>query len=122
MHEKRMKRLAKELNLTDAQKTKISGLLDESWKEIQKETQAFREKVKQIRENSDAKILAELDKDQAAKWKELKTKMRKKAREKMKERRESKKHGDKDNLEQHGENDDDLCPPPSPEDEDNDNE
>jgi len=82
MHEKRMERMAKELGLSEKQKTAISKIIEKSWQEVANEKRAFTDKVKQIRENSDKSIEKELSKEQIQKWQEHKSRMMKRDRKK----------------------------------------
>ncbi|MEA2081781.1 MAG: hypothetical protein U9O97_03475 [Elusimicrobiota bacterium] len=69
MHENRMDRLSKDLELTSSQRKKISGLMENSWKEVTKARKAFSAKVTDIRTESDKKIEKELTKEQLETWK-----------------------------------------------------
>lgn len=96
MHEKRMEKMSKELGLSEKQKTSISKILENSWQEVAKERQAFTDKVKKIRTDSDKSIEKELNKEQITKWQEHRTRMMKKERKEKSSRRDKKSmRGDK---------------------------
>ncbi|MBA3066064.1 hypothetical protein KJ633_05405 [bacterium] len=88
MHEKRMDKLGKELDLSAAQREKISGILENSWNEVAKERKAFGEKVKNLRQESDKSIEKELTKEQIEKWKQCKQKDMRKNCKSMKNRKD----------------------------------
>lgn len=85
-HGKKMQKLAKKLDLTDAQKTKVRAILESSAQEVKAvkesdlEKEAKRAKVKTIREGSRTQIEALLTADQKAKLSELKAKRGKKGK------------------------------------------
>jgi len=94
MHEKRMDRLSKELDLTSAQRKKISVIMEDSWKEVAKERKAFREKVTDIRAKSDKSIEKELTKEQIEKWGQCKREVMGKRRKSMKNRKDKRRSKD----------------------------
>ncbi|MBA3051527.1 MAG: hypothetical protein ABII20_04080 [Candidatus Omnitrophota bacterium] len=99
MHEKRMERMTKELGLSEKQKTSISGILENSWKKVAEERNAFTDKVKKIRETSDKGIEKELTKEQIKKWEEHKSRMMKQDRKMSKKgKKMSGKKGDRGNM------------------------
>jgi Spy/CpxP family protein refolding chaperone len=89
MHEKRIEKLTKELNLTADQKDKVSSILKESGEKIKAEMEKVREVIKQ---DTDQKIKAVLTPEQAVKYDAQKAERRAKMEKKMKEE-------NKDNLE-----------------------
>jgi transketolase len=64
MHEERLDRLAKRLNLSDEQKSEIDEILKEGWEKIKDKKEKFREEVKTIKDENDNKIKDLLNEDQ----------------------------------------------------------
>ncbi len=81
--EQRVERLNKELNLTDEQKTKVTSLLEDEGKKMRDlrgdtnlDAQQRREKMQEIRKESDTKMKAILKPDQWEKYQKLQEQMR----------------------------------------------
>ncbi|HVZ17050.1 MAG TPA: hypothetical protein VG897_08030 [Terriglobales bacterium] len=90
----RLKRMADELNLTDAQKEKIKPILEDEVQKLQAlradTSQSRREKfskAKEINKNAVGQIRPLLNPDQQKKYDEMRKEMKQNAREKMRERR-----------------------------------
>ncbi len=96
MHEKRMDKLSKELDLTSAQREKISRLMENSWNKVAKERKAFRKKVMSIRKESDKNIEKLLTKEQIKKWGQCKREHMGKRRKSMKNRKDKRRSKDSD--------------------------
>src|SRR5262245_51708283 len=83
--EQRADTLAKELKLTDEQKTKVTALLDEQAKKMRElrsegaSQEQRREKMQAMREDHQKKMKEILTADQYEKWQKMNSDMRKKA-------------------------------------------
>jgi len=85
---KRMKRLTEELNLTEEQQKQVSAIFKEGKVKIEAERKTFREKIQQIRKDTDKEIEKLLNGKQLKKWKEHKEKIREKAKKRRGKRKE----------------------------------
>ncbi|MFH1715476.1 MAG: hypothetical protein ABH857_04740 [Elusimicrobiota bacterium] len=87
-HEKMMNEMAEDLNLTEDQKSKISQIMEDGWKEIEAEREKMKEKVKAVREKKDAEVEKILNEKQIKAFKKHKEKkmneMKKMHKNKMK--------------------------------------
>ncbi len=79
-YEKRIEKLTAVLSLSPEQKAKISGILKDGWEKLRTEREKMREKVKGMREQTDALIEKELTSEQAAKFREHKEEMKNRAK------------------------------------------
>ena len=74
-HAKRIERLAQKLELTDAQKEKIEAIMKEGKEKVQTEMKKVKELTRDIKKETDKKILSVLNAKQKKKYEEMKKKM-----------------------------------------------